>query len=407
MTEINANFRKLPGGYLFPEIARRVRAYSAQNPRARLIRLGIGDVTLPLAPCVTAAMEEACREMGRKETFRGYCEETNGSYGFLRRAIQGAYRDAGVELADDEIFVSDGAKSDCANIGELFPPQAVAAVCDPVYPVYVDSSAIAGRAGTYDPATGRWDRLVYLPCTAENGFFPTPPAEQADLIYLCSPNNPTGTAADRAQLRRWVDYANARGSVLLFDGAYEAFITRPEIPHSIFEIPGARTCAIEFRSFSKSAGFTGVRCAYTVIPRELNRGGMSLNALWARRQSTKFNGVAYVVQRAAQAALSPQGLRETGAAIQYYRRNAQTLRDGLTKAGLTVCGGVDAPYLWVKTPDGMDSWGFFDHLLRRAGVVSTPGAGFGPGGEGYIRLTAFGEAEQAREAVERIRTALA
>ncbi len=406
MIEVNPSFLQLPGGYLFPEVARRVEAFLADRPGERLIRLGIGDVTRPLAPCVVEAMEAACREMGRKETFRGYCEEANGSYGFLRAAIAASYREEGIAVAEDEIFVSDGSKSDCANLGELFAPEAVVAVCDPVYPVYVDSSAIAGRAGRYDPATGRWDRLVYLPCTRETGFLPRPPRARADLIYLCSPNNPTGAAADLELLRAWVDYANGQGSVLLFDGAYEAFVTSPGVPRSIYAVPGAEACAIELRSFSKSAGFTGVRCSYLVVPRALKRGGVSLNALWARRQSTKFNGVAYIVQRGAEAALSPRGRRETGEAVAYYRRNAQILRAGLAGAGFIVHGGVDAPYLWVETPPELDSWGFFDWLLRRSGVVCTPGVGFGPAGEGYVRLAAFGDAEAAEEAVGRIRQAL-
>ena len=305
MAKINQNFLKLPGGYLFPEIGRRVRAFSAENPPMPLIRLGIGDVTLPLAPVVVEAMAKATAEMGVKETFRGYCEETCGAYDFLRFAIRDNYKAHGVDIADDEIFVSDGAKSDCGNIGDIFSVDNVVAVCDPVYPVYVDTNAMAGRAGDYDGE--KWTKLIYLPCTAENGFFPAlPEGKVPDLIYICSPNNPTGAAATVEQLKLWVDYANAHGSVILFDSAYEAFITTPGVPHSIFEIPGAKTCAIEFRSFSKTAGFTGNRCAYTVIPKALERGGASLNKLWNRRQGTKFNGVPYVIQRAAEAVLKTE-----------------------------------------------------------------------------------------------------
>ena len=401
MAHINQNFRKLPGGYLFPEIGRRVRAFSAQNPPMPLIRLGIGDVTQPLAPAVVDAMVKASKEMGVKETFRGYCEETCYAYDFLRFAIQDAYRERGVAIADDEIFVSDGAKSDCGNIGDIFSADNVVAVCDPVYPVYVDTNAMAGRAGDHDGE--KWDSLIYLPCTAENGFFPDLPTNKVpDLIYICSPNNPTGTAATKEQLKVWVDYANAHGSIILFDSAYEAFISEEGVPHSIFEVEGAKTCAIEFRSFSKSAGFTGTRCAYTVIPKALEREGASLNALWNRRQGTKFNGVPYVIQRAAEAALSPEGRVQTKVAINYYLNNAKVIREGLTAAGLTVYGGVNAPYLWVKTPDSIPSWDFFDLLLKKACVVTTPGAGFGPSGEGYIRVTAFGDAKATKEAVRRI-----
>lgn len=403
MAKINTNFTKLPGGYLFPEIGRRVRAF--EHPPMPLIRLGIGDVTLPLAPAVIEAMHRATDEMGHRETFRGYCEETCGAYDFLRFAIRDDYRARGIDIADDEIFVSDGAKSDCGNIGDLFAVDNVVAVCDPVYPVYVDTNAMAGRAGTFDGE--KWDRLVYLPCTAENGFFPALPAGPApDLIYLCSPNNPTGTAATRAQLQTWVDYANAHDAVILYDSAYEAFITEPDIPHSIFEIPGAETCAIEFRSFSKSAGFTGNRCAYTVIPKALVRGGASLNAMWNRRQGTKFNGVPYVIQRAAEAALSPAGRAQSMEAVRYYLHNAQIIREGLEEAGLTAYGGVNAPYIWFRTPAGCGSWEFFDRLLHEACVVTTPGAGFGPSGEGYIRVTAFGTEADTREAVQRIVTLL-
>lgn len=405
MAKINENFLKLPGGYLFPEIGRRVRAFSAENPPMPLIRLGIGDVTLPLAPVVVEAMAKATAEMGVKETFRGYCEETCGAYDFLRFAIRDSYKARGVDIDDDEIFVSDGAKSDCGNIGDIFSVDNVVAVCDPVYPVYVDTNAMAGRAGDYDGE--KWTKLIYLPCTAENGFFPALPEGKApDLIYICSPNNPTGTAATKEQLKLWVDYANAHGSVILFDSAYEAFITTPGVPHSIFEIEGAKTCAIEFRSFSKTAGFTGNRCAYTVIPKALERDGASLNKIWNRRQGTKFNGVPYVIQRAAEAVLTPEGQAQCQTSIAYYLNNAKVIRQGLESAGLTVYGGVDAPYIWARTPDGVGSWEFFDKLLKQACVVTTPGAGFGPSGEGYIRLTAFGDAAATQEAVERIKKVL-
>lgn len=406
MAKINQNFLKLPGGYLFPEIGRRVRAFSGENPPMPLIRLGIGDVTLPLAPVVVEAMAKATAEMGVKETFRGYCEETCGAYDFLRFAIRDDYKAHGVDIADDEIFVSDGAKSDCGNIGDIFDVDNIVAVCDPVYPVYVDTSAMAGRAGEYDTDRQCWTKLHYMPCTAENQFTPAIPDRKVDMIYLCFPNNPTGAVATKEQLQKWVDYANAVDAVILFDSAYEAYITDPTIPHSIFEIPGAKTCAIELRSFSKTAGFTGTRCAYTVIPKELEREEVSLNKLWNRRQSTKFNGVSYVIQRAAEATLTPLGKEQTGEMIRYYHRNAQVIKEGLAQAGLTVYGGDNSPYIWASVPRGTDSWSFFDKLLKEACVVTTPGAGFGPSGEGYIRLTAFGDAEATQEAVRRIQNVL-
>lgn len=405
MTTINQNYLKLPGSYLFSEIARRVAAYSAEHPEAKLIRLGIGDVTRPLPAAVTAAMHAAVDEMGSVQGFHGYGPEQG--YDFLRSAIsQHDYKARGVDIDPGEIFVSDGAKSDCGNIGDIFGVDNLVAVCDPVYPVYVDTNAMAGRAGNFDEALGKWSKLIYMPCVAENGFAPAIPAEKADLIYLCFPNNPTGAVATRAQLKAWVDYANANGSVLLFDSAYESFITDPAVPHSIFEIPGAETCAIEFRSFSKTAGFTGTRCAYTVVPKALVRDGASLNALWNRRQCTKFNGVPYVVQRGAAAVYTDEGRAQVRETIDFYLRNAQVILEGLKGVGLTVSGGENSPYVWAKTPDGLSSWAFFEKLLREANVVTTPGAGFGPSGEGYIRLTAFGGAEDTVEAVERIKKVL-
>ncbi len=403
--QINENYQKLPGSYLFSEIARRTAAYSAANPDKTLIRLGIGDVTRPLPAAVLEAMHKAVDEMGAVETFRGYGPEQG--YDFLRRAIvEQDYQPLGISLETDEVFVSDGAKSDCGNIGDLFGSDNVVAVCDPVYPVYVDTNAMAGRAGDYCDQSGKWSKLHYMPCTAENGFTPAIPEGKVDIIYLCFPNNPTGAVATKEQLEAWVKYANEQDALILYDSAYEAFITQPEIPRSIYEIEGAKTCAIEFRSFSKTAGFTGTRCAYTVVPKQLQRGGAGLNGMWNRRQCTKFNGVPYVVQRAAEAVYTPEGRRQIKENISYYQRNAQLIYQGLKGAGLTVSGGINSPYIWCKTPDGLGSWEFFDRLLERANVVTTPGAGFGPSGEGYIRLTAFGTYEATQEAVERIRAVL-
>lgn len=402
MVKINENFLKLPGSYLFSEVARRIGAYNAAHPEARIIKLSIGDVTRPLVPAVTQAMHSAVDEMGTIEGFRGYGPEQG--YEFLREAIaQGDYASRGVDIRPGEIFVSDGAKSDCGNIGDIFGVDNVVAVCDPVYPVYVDTNAMAGRAGEYQEELGKWNRLIYMPCVEANSFAPEPIREKADIIYICSPNNPTGAVMSREKLQAWVNYANANGAVILFDSAYEAFITSEDVPRSIFEIEGARACAIEFRSFSKTAGFTGNRCAYTVVPMELERGGAKLNALWNRRQCTKFNGVPYVVQRGAAAIYTPEGRAQVMANIDYYRENARVIREGLTAAGLTCYGGVDAPYIWLKTPDKVCSWDFFDQVLDRANVATTPGAGFGPSGEGYIRLTAFGDAEDTKIAVERVR----
>lgn len=405
MTKVNQNFLKLPGSYLFSEIARRLAAYTAEHPEAKMIRLGIGDVTRPLAPAVIEAMHKAVDEMGTFEGFHGYGPEQG--YDFLREAIAKTdYAARGVDIKPNEIFVSDGAKSDCGNIGDIFGADNVVAVCDPVYPVYVDTNAMAGRAGDFQEKLGKWSKLVYMPCVEENGFTPQIPQEKVDMIYLCFPNNPTGTVATKEQLKAWVDYANENKAVILYDSAYEAFITQDDVPHTIYEIEGARTCAIEFRSFSKTAGFTGNRCAYTVVPMELERDGAKLNALWNRRQCTKFNGVPYVIQRGAAAVYTEEGQRQIKETIAYYQENARVIREGLTEAGLTCFGGVNAPYIWLKTPDGMGSWEFFDKLLKEANVVTTPGAGFGPSGEGYIRLTAFGDADATKEAVARIRTML-
>ena len=398
---VNPNFEKLPGSYLFAEIARRVKEYSAAHPEADLIKLGIGDVTRPLAPAVVAAMKAAADEMLAAATFRGYGPDFG--YDFLVDAIREQdYAPRGVSLAFDEVFVSDGAKTDTAALQELFSDDARIAVTDPVYPVYVDSNAMAGRLGDF--AGGRWSRLCYLPCNAENGFVPQPPTEKVDVIYLCYPNNPTGTTLTAAQLMPFVEYARKNGAVIVYDAAYKAFITS-DVPHSIYEVEGAREVAIECCSLSKTAGFTGVRCAYTVIPHEVKGIGgagqpVELNAMWKRRMGTRFNGVSYPVQRAAAAVFSPEGRRQCAETVDYYRRNARLIAGGLAAAGYTVFGGVDAPYVWLKTP--VDSWAFFDRLLDEAHVVGTPGAGFGPSGEGYFRLTAFNTYEKTQEALQRI-----
>ena len=409
MARVNDHYLALKSSYLFSEIATRVRAFGEAHPGARLIRLGIGDVTRPLPPAVIRALHEAADEMGRAETFKGYGPETG--YPFLAELIAAhEYGARGVTVAPDEIFISDGAKSDSANIQEIFAPDCVVALTDPVYPVYVDSNVMAGRAGRAD-AAGRYDRLVYLPCTAENGFSPALPTRHVDLIYLCYPNNPTGAVLGLEGLRAWVDYARREGAVLLYDAAYEAYIRDPEVPHSIYEIEGAREVAIEFRSFSKTAGFTGTRCAFTVVPKDLQGRSASgepasLHALWFRRQSTKFNGAPYVIQKAAAAVYTPDGQKQVREAIDFYMENARIIREGLAAVGLTVYGGRNAPYIWVKTPAGLGSWPLFDKLLNEAHVVGTPGAGFGPSGEGYLRLTAFGQRAETIEAVERIKTRL-
>jgi len=399
MVKVNENFSKLPGSYLFAEIARRVAEYAAENPENKLIKLGIGDVTKPLSPAVISAMHRAVDDMADAGTFMGYGPYEG--YGFLREAIvRHDYAPFGTSIRADEIFVSDGAKSDCGNIGDIFSVDSTVAVCDPVYPVYVDANAMSGRAGDWDGK--RWTNIVYLPCNEKNGFMPELPVRTPDIIYLCFPNNPTGAVATKEQLKIWVDYACRNDAVILYDAAYKEYIADPGIPRTIYEISGAEECAIEFCSFSKTAGFTGTRCGYTVLPRALKRGGESLYDIWMRRQSTKFNGTSYIVQRGAEAVFSEQGEREFREIIAYYMNNARVIRKGLEAAGLTVYGGINSPYVWAKTPDGIPSWDFFDRLLREANVVTTPGAGFGPEGEGFIRLTGFGDAEATKRAVERV-----
>jgi len=404
MAHVNENYRKLAAGYLFPEIGRRVKAFSDANPDAPIIRLGIGDVTLPLAPAVVTAMHLAVDEMGSEVGFHGYGPE-NG-YDFLLDAIrEHDFHARGVEIANSEIFVSDGSKQDSGNIQELFDTDCRIAVTDPVYPVYVDTNVMAGRSGGGD-AEGRFAGITYLAATETNHFCPAPPTERVDIAYLCSPNNPTGTVATRADLEAWVAWARDVDCVLIFDAAYDAFIQDPALPHSIYEIDGARECAIEMRSFSKRAGFTGMRCAYTVVPRELSGSTTSgervhLNPMWARRHATKFNSVPYVVQRAAAATFTPDGRKQTGEQVDYYMANAALLRKGLAGAGFSLFGGEHAPYIWMRTPDGLSSWDCFDRLLQQAHVVSTPGSGFGAAGEGYIRLSAFNSRENVESAIER------
>lgn len=402
MFQVNENFQKLPGSYLFSTIAKKVSAYQQENPQKELIRLGIGDVTQPLAPAIIDALHRAVDEMGKAETFHGYAPDLG--YEFLRNAIaKNDYADLGCDIAPDEIFVSDGAKCDSANIQELFSAQSKIAVCDPVYPVYVDSNVMAGRTGDYDANTEMWSDVIYMPCTMENGFVPAFPKEEPDVIYLCLPNNPTGTTLTKPQLQEWVDYANRIGAIIIYDGAYEAYISEADVAHTIYECEGARTCAIEIKSFSKNAGFTGVRLGYTVVPKDLVRGGVALHGMWARRHGTKFNGAPYIVQRAGEAVYSEEGKAQLKEQVAYYMRNAAVIKDGLQEAGYTAFGGVNAPYIWLKTPQGMSSWDFFDYLLKEAGVVGTPGSGFGPSGEGYFRLTAFGSYENTKAALERVK----
>lgn len=404
MAHVNENFLKLPGSYLFSDIAKKVKAYQESHPDKRLIRLGIGDVTRPLPQASIEAMHRAVDEMANKSTFHGYGPEQG--YDFLiDTIIKNDFKPRGIELSSSEVFISDGAKSDTGNIGDILGLDNKVAVTDPVYPVYVDSNVMGGRAGQLNGK--QWSDITYMPCTAENHFIPSIPSNRIDVIYLCYPNNPTGTTLTKAELKKWVDYALSHDALILFDAAYEAYIREDDIPHSIFEIEGAKRCAIEFHSFSKTAGFTGVRCGYTVIPKEVTATTatgerVALNALWNRRQCTKFNGTSYITQRGAEAIYSKEGKQQVRETIDYYMENARIMREGLTAAGIQVFGGKNAPYLWVKTPEGFTSWQFFDHLLNEANIVSTPGVGFGPSGEGYLRLTAFGQREDCIEAIQRI-----
>jgi len=401
MFKINENYLKLQGSYLFSTIGKKVRTYKEENPDKNVISLGIGDVTLPLAPSIISALHKATEEMAAKETFKGYSPDLG--YEFLRSAIsKHDYEARGVQIAIDEIFISDGAKSDSGNIGDIFAENNKIAVCDPVYPVYVDTNVMAGRTGEFNTTTGKWSNVIYMPCTKEHNFVPMLPKDTPDIIYLCFPNNPTGSAITKKELQKWVDYAIEKGAVIIYDAAYEAYISEEDCPHTIYECDGAKKCAIELRSFSKNAGFTGTRLGFTVIPKELTSGGVSLNSLWARRHGTKFNGAPYIIQAAGASVYSPEGMAETREQIDYYRNNARLIRDGLLEAGYQVFGGVNAPYIWLQTPNGMTSWDFFDYLLQNASVVGTPGSGFGPSGEGYFRLTAFGTYENTLEALRRI-----
>ena len=408
MATINNSYFKLPGSYLFAEIARRVNAFKTANPSANIIRLGIGDVTRPLVPAVIDGLHKAVDEMAQLATFRGYGPEQG--YEFLIKAIiDNDYTPRGIQLGLDEVFVSDGAKSDVGNIQEIFGVDNIVAITDPVYPVYLDSNVMAGRTGAYQD--GRFQKIVYMPCTAENDFTPALPQSKVDMIYLCAPNNPTGTTLSKAELAKWVKYAKENEAIILFDSAYEAFIQEPDVPHSIYEIDGAKDVAIEFRSFSKTAGFTGTRCAYTVVPKTVmgrTAAGdqQPLNPMWNRRQTTKFNGVPYIIQRGAEAVYTPAGQEQIKETIRYYMNNATIIREGLQCVGLSVFGGVNAPYIWLQTPNKMDSWAFFDKLLTEVNIVGTPGTGFGPSGAGYFRLTAFGSRENTEEAITRIKTKL-
>lgn len=402
MYKINENYLKLPGSYLFSTIGKKVNEFTAANPEKKIIRLGIGDVTLPLAPAVIDRMHKAVDEMSSPETFKGYAPDLG--YEFLREAIAvNDFKTRGVDIALDEIFISDGAKSDSGNIGDIFDIDNKIAVCDPVYPVYVDTNAMSGRTGEYLPELGKWSNVIYMPCTAETNFAPELPKERPDIIYLCFPNNPTGSTINKDELQKWVDYALKVGAVIIYDAAYEAYISEEDVPHTIYECEGAKACAIELRSFSKNAGFTGTRLGFTVIPKKLKCGDVTLNSLWARRHGTKFNGAPYIIQAAGAAVYTEEGKKQTQEQIAYYMNNAKVIRDGLASAGYTVSGGVNAPYIWLKTPEKMTSWDFFDYLLQDANVVGTPGSGFGPSGEGYFRLTAFGSYENTVEAIERIK----
>lgn len=403
MAKINRNYLKLPGSYLFSTIGKKVREFEAQNPDKKVIRLGIGDVTRPIAPEIITALHKAVDEMGSAETFKGYAPDLG--YEFLRKEIADKdFVSRGCDISADEIFVSDGAKGDCSNIQEIFGTDNLIAVCDPVYPVYVDSNVMAGRTGEYDETLESFKDVLYMPCTEENGFVPQLPDRVPDLIYLCFPNNPTGAVIKKDELQKWVDYANEHDSVILYDAAYEAYIAEDDVPHSIYECDGAKTCAIEFRSFSKTAGFTGLRLGFTVIPKDLRVEDVRLWDLWARRHGTKYNGAPYIVQKAGEAVYTEQGRAQIKEQISYYMGNAKIILDGLKSAGYSACGGVNAPYIWMKTPDNMTSWEFFDHLLKDAAVVGTPGSGFGPHGEHFFRLTAFGDRDNTIEAVKRIQS---
>lgn len=402
MFRVNEDYLKLPGSYLFSTIGKKVAAFQEENPDKRIIRLGIGDVTQPLVPVIIEALHGAVDEMAHAESFRGYAPDLG--YEFLRSAMaKNDYQDRGCVIQADEIFISDGAKCDSGNIQEIFARDNKIAVCDPVYPVYVDTNVMAGRTGTYDQEKGTWSDVIYMPCTKETDFAPVLPKETPDIIYLCFPNNPTGSTITKAQLQEWVDYANKAGAVIIYDAAYEAYITEEDVPHTIYECEGARTCAVELRSFSKNAGFTGVRLGATVIPKDVKCGDVTLHSLWARRHGTKYNGAPYIVQRAGEAVYSETGKAQLKEQVAYYMKNAEVIYEGLKSAGYQVSGGVNAPYIWLQTPKGMSSWEFFDYLLERANVVGTPGSGFGPSGEGYFRLTAFGSYENTVEAIERIK----
>ena len=407
MSYINENFLNLQQSYLFANIAKKVAKYGEEHPDKKIIKLGIGDVTRPIVPACIEAMHKAVDEIGTQEGFKGYGPEQG--YEFLRKAIvEKDYKKRGVDLELDEIFVSDGAKCDCGNIVDIFAQDNKVAITDPVYPVYLDTNVMSGRSGEYDENSGTYKNIVYLPVTAENNFMPELPKEKVDMVYLCFPNNPTGTVLPKEELKKWIDYAKQNNSIILYDAAYEAFITEEDIPHSIYEIEGAKEVAIEFKSFSKTAGFTGVRCAYVVIPKEVkgytkDGKAIDLNQLWNRRTCTKFNGTSYIVQRAAEATFTEEGQRQIKENINYYRENAKIIKEGLEEAGFTVYGGVNSPYIWLKVPEGMTSWEFFDKLLEEVNIVGTPGSGFGPHGEGYFRLTAFGTRENTQEAIERIK----
>jgi len=402
MFKVNEDYLKLPGSYLFSTIGKKVAAFQAANPDKSIIRLGIGDVTQPLAPAIIEALHSAVDEMAHAETFHGYAPDLG--YEFLRNAMaKNDYQDRGCDIKADEVFISDGAKCDSGNIQEIFAKDNKIAVCDPVYPVYVDTNVMAGRTGTYDADKETWSDVIYMPCTDETDFAPELPKETPDIIYLCFPNNPTGSTITKAQLQEWVDYANKVGAVIIYDAAYEAYISQEDVPHSIYECEGARTCAVELRSFSKNAGFTGVRLGATVIPKDVKCGEVMLHSLWARRHGTKYNGAPYIVQKAGEAVYSEAGKVQLKEQVAYYMKNAKVIYEGLKDAGYQVSGGVNAPYIWLKTPAGITSWEFFDHLLERANVVGTPGSGFGPSGEGYFRLTAFGSYENTAAEIERIK----